>query len=395
MNVTRRTMLCLPGMLLADGACRAQGSPDVWAAWAASPFEILGPEEAHGVLVYLHAEGLEDQPVALIFAEMAKVAKWDVLRINRRSIVDTEANDPALLQFISSQIDRVRRNGYGRVVVGGISRGGWLAMCAARLPTLDAAIGLAPGATGSGPGEQERTGHALARQLVDAKTRHIAAIFVAEALDEDVARSGTAGVRQALASSGSRFMVVDCPPDLHGRPAASSGRFARRYRDCLLEFVKAVDGRGGEVPCPRSTGYAVGAEIGFPALDPELQKMPANADPAFKPFWGRWEGDDEDGTYMILETVDVRVESIFLRIGISDGPGRRNPFPRVSADIPFQLDGSRTRIYYKLFEGHPDMFMVKLKSESELEFMGQSSVRGRFRKLSIRLHKRTIVASER
>ena len=41
------------------------------------------------------------------------------------------------------------------------------------------------------------------------------------------------------------------------------------------------------------------------------------------------------------------------------------------------------------------MFVVKLKSSLELEFMGQSSVRGRFRKLSIRLHKRTIVASER
>jgi hypothetical protein len=380
-------MLCLPGMLLADGACRAQDSPGVWAAWAALPFEILGPEEAHGALLYLHAEGFEDQPVALIFAEMAKVAKWDVLRINRRSIVDIEANDPALLQFISSQIDRVRRNGYGRVVVGGISRGGWLALCAARLPTLDAAIGLAPEAAGSGPGEQERTGHALARQLVDAKTRRTAAIFLAEALDEDVARSGAVGVRRTLASSGSRFIVVDRPPDLHGRPAASSGRFARRYRDCLLEFVQAVDGRGGEVRCSQSTGYAVGAEIGFPALDPALQKMPVNGDPAFKPFWGRWEGDDEDGTYVILETVDVRVESIFLRIGISDGPGRRNPFPRVSADIPFQLDGSRTRLYYKLFEDRPDMFVVKLTSESELEYTSQRSTQGRHRKFSIRLHK--------
>ena len=72
-------MLGLPGMLLVGGVCRAQGSMDVWATWAASPFEVLGPEEAHGVLLYLHAEGLEDQPVALIFAEMARVAQWDVL----------------------------------------------------------------------------------------------------------------------------------------------------------------------------------------------------------------------------------------------------------------------------------------------------------------------------
>ena len=381
---------CWPPVRVARRAHRMFGLPG-----QLPRFEILGPEEAHGALLYLHAEGLEDQPVAPIFAEMARVAQWDVLRINRRSVVDIEANDADLLEFISSQIDRVRRNGYSRAVVGGISRGGWLALSAATLPTLDATIGLAPGAAGSDTGELERAGHSLARQLVDAKTRRVAAFFFAEALDEDAARHGAAAVRQALASSGSRFMIVDRPPDLLGRPAASSGRFARRYRDCLLEFVQAVDGRSGEVPCRRSTGYAVGAEIGFPALEPELQKIPANADPALEPFWGRWEGDDEDGTYMILETVDVRFESIFLRIGISDGPGRGRHFPRVSRDVPFQLAGGRTRIYHKLFEGHPDVFVVKLKSESELEFMGQSSVRGRFRKLSIRLHKRTIVDSER
>ena len=351
MNVSRRMVLGLPGMLLADGACRAQGSTDVWAAWAASPFEILGPEEAHGALLYLHAEGGEDQPVASIFAEMAKVAQWDVLRINRRSFVDIETNDTALLQFISSQVDRVRRNGYSRVVAAGISRGGWLALSAATLPGLDAAIGLAPAVAGSGPGKLERTGHALARQFVDAKTRRIAAFFLAEDLDNDAAWQGAAAIRRALASSGSRFMVVDRPPDLHGRSAASSGRFTRRYRDCLLEFVQAGDGRGGEVPCSRSAGYAVGAEIGFPTLDPAFQQMPANADPAFKPFWGRWEGDDEDGTYMIVETVDVRIESLFLRIGISGGPGRGDPFPRVSTDIPFQLDGSRTRTLLQALRG--------------------------------------------
>lgn len=222
------------------------------------------------------------------------------------------------------------------------------------------------------------------------RTRRIAAFFLAEGLDEDAARHGAAAVRRTLASSGSGFMVMDRPPDLHGRSAASSGRFTRRYRDCLLEFVQAADGRGGEVPRSRSTGYAVGAEIGFPALDPALQKLPANADPAFKPFWGRWEGDDEDGNYMILEAVDAHIESIFLRIGISNGPGRGGSFPRVSRDLAFQLDGSRTRIYYKLFEGHPDMLVVKLKSESELEYRGQRSVRGRIRRFNIRLHKRTI-----
>jgi hypothetical protein len=41
------------------------------------------------------------------------------------------------------------------------------------------------------------------------------------------------------------------------------------------------------------------------------------------------------------------------------------------------------------------MFVVKLKSESELEYMSQRNVSGRPRKFSILLHKRTIVDSER
>ncbi len=149
------------------------------------------------------------------------------------------------------------------------------------------------------------------------------------------------------------------------------------------------------MPCSWSTGYAVGADIGFPDLDPAFQTLPANADPSFKPFWGRWEGDDEEGNYIILEAVDVRLESIFLRIGISDGPGRGGPFPRIARDLGFQLDGGRTRIYHMLFDGRPDILAVKFKSESELEFTGHSSVRGRVRKLGIRLHKRIGVDSRR
>jgi hypothetical protein len=76
----------------------------------------------------------------------------------------------------------------------------------------------------------------------------------------------------------------------------------------------------------------------------------------------------------------------------------RTGLPNVWADwagSPFQLDGSRTRLYYKFFEGHPDMFVVKLTSDSELEFMSQRSDRSRLRKFNIPLHKRTVVVSER
>jgi len=376
-------VLSLPGLLLASGVCRSEEVTSVWSEWATSPFAIRGPEEADGLLLYLHEEGLEDQPVALVFVEMARVAQWDVLRINRRPFANHEANDSSVLEFVSERIDHVRRMGYGRVVVGGISRGGWLALSAATLPGVDAVISLAPGTTDFDQRE-ERTRIVPVHRLAAARAKRVAVFFFEGDSHPDMAEHGTAAVRRALQGTGSSFMVVDRPADLPDRSAASGGRFTRRYRDCLVQFAQDVAGRAGEVQCSRSSGYAVGDEIGFPAPDPALRKLPATADPAFGPFWGRWEGDDEHGAYMILQAVDVRLDGIVLRIGLSSGPGNRYPFAGVSEDLAFQIDGSRTCLYYRFPRGD-DILAVRLKSESELEYEGQ---RGRNRsKFRIRLRK--------
>jgi len=92
--------------------------------------------------------------------------------------------------------------------------------------------------------------------------------------------------KRALKAAGATFMITDRPPDMQGPWAAEGGRFVRRYRDCLLQFIQRADLPVGEVECSTSSGYAVGADIDFPAHTVFPKEMPPNADPAFAPFWG-------------------------------------------------------------------------------------------------------------
>lgn len=318
---------------------------------------------------------------------MARVAQWDILRINRRQHVDHEDNDAEILEFVSSRVAHERREGYDHIVAGGISRGGWLALSASAAG-VDAVIGLAPRTMSPDAGGQQSALNILLQRLSAARARRIAAIFFDEDSENGMDTLYRAAIRRVLERNSSRFMLANRLPDLQGRAAASGGRFVRRYRDCLVQFVQSGDARAGEVQCSPTGGYAVGSEIDFPAFDPALREFPGNADPALRAFWARWEGDDENGIYMIMEAVGIDPEGIVLRIGGSSAPGTRNRTAGLADDLVFQLDGSRKRLYHKFRDGH-DLVAVQVKSESELEYQVQRTVDGRFRTLRIRLSKRT------
>lgn len=387
MNIPRRSFFGLSCGLLVDRSCWAQAPTyAVWSEWVGSPFEIYGPGVANGLLVYLHEEGMEDQPVALIFAAMARIAQWDVLRINRRSPVDHEGNDARILDFISSRVAHQRREGYDHVIVGGIARGGWLALSAAAVAGVDAVISLAPKTTVLDAEEQEAARADLCRRLAAAKARRIAAFFFDEAHNATM-------VRDVLRQTDSRFMIVD-RAELRDESAARSGRFTRRYRDCLVQFAESYAASGGEVECPPPTGYAVASELGFPAIDPARAKLPAYADPAFGAFWGRWGGDDENGVYVVLETVGITPDGIILRIGRSSGPGERYWRGEMPRNFEFQLDGSRRRVYYR-FRNGDELLVVEVKSERELEYQVRRTVQGRFHASAVRLSRHAADAPAR
>src|SRR5476651_1840481 len=117
--------------LLASAFPPAHAQPFVWAQWEEKTIPRRGPASADGLLIYLHplvAMDVAKAPIMNFFADMARAANWDILRINRLAYVDVDTEDDNQLRFIAEQVDRARREGYRRVVLGGHLRGAWLAV---------------------------------------------------------------------------------------------------------------------------------------------------------------------------------------------------------------------------------------------------------------------------
>jgi hypothetical protein len=339
---------CLLGNLCA--AQQTSPPASIWAEWEGDPAERYGPDVASGVFLYFHgsrpaARSSNRISVLALFAEMAKAAKWDILRIDRSPQSDYEADDGRILQFTAEQVAQARREGYKRVYVGGVSRGGWLALSSAQLPGIDGVVGLTPGTSLLNAASLDRQAEELARRVSDAKAKRVAAVLLEGDPREYVQGGRGAILRKALERTTSRFMIVDRPPGLLGHHAVGKGRFVRRYRDCLLQFLLFETLGPGEDVCSASNGYAAGAEIGFPKVEP-LMSLPSGVDRRFAHFLGRWEGDDETGAYVIAQSVAADAESITFLHGYSPAPGSRTtPWLR---GLRFRFDRNRAQIISRM-----------------------------------------------
>lgn len=364
MKIFRAMLFVIVVLLAAAGTSRAQNLSLVWSEWDTSAVQKQGPELADGILLYFHRWSSGDatkEPIPGIFVEMAKVANWDILRINRHPFVDGEQSDGDVLQVVADRIARARQQGYRKVILGGGERGGWLALSAAALPGVDAAIGLAPGRAFG------RTQLMLARDILANRLAHVGATRIAVFFFEgdrveQLEERRSVAIRRELEQSSASFMIVDHPPGLHGPNAMWMGRLARRYRDCLLRLIGEVGLPAGEVRCSPSTGYAAGADIGFPVSGSSPGLTDAN--PAFLPYLGRWEGDDEWGSYLILEAASIDANSIEFRAGWAEMVGSDRP-PSTGRYI-FHLNGSDGSIVYKP-DGGPGNLMARLLGTTELE----------------------------
>jgi predicted esterase len=336
-----RLLLALVGFFLVGGTCRAQNLNFVWAEWGTTALEKRGPDVADGLLIYFHGTGIagaDKLPLPGIFVEMAKVATWDILRINRLPLVDYESQDDDILQFVEKQIVRARQDGYTRIILSGSSRGGWLALSGAALDGVDGVIGFAPGTVGLQEALLERQRDELARRLSTSKAKRVAAFFFEGDPRENVKGGRGPAIQRALQSAGAAYMVVDQPPDLHGHSAAGLGRFTRRYRDCLLQFMIGSEVKPGENQCDQTGGYAVGSDIRFPTRDPTV-RFPLYADKAYAPYIGRWEGDDQAGAYTILQATEIGHQHLSMLLGHSPSPFSRTMRPWIR-ELRFVLDQS-------------------------------------------------------
>jgi hypothetical protein len=365
-----RTALCAMVVVVLFGQqlCLAQDLSSVWSEWEFSAVPKRGPAGAKALFIYLHAKSVDalSVPIAILFTEMARIAQWDILRINWYLPADDEKLDAIILKRLSDEITSARNAGYKRIVVGGVSRGGWLALSAAALPGIDVVIGLAPGTTILKRPELERTRDLLAQRLAHAKAKRVAAFFFDGDPREAVEERRAVVIRRALQRTRSAYMIVDRPPDLYAHVAAGSGRFVRRYRDCLLQFAQGDDETAGEVHCPPASGYAIGADIGLPASDGPGE-LPSDASPAIAPYWGRWEGDDDLGTYVSMEAIDAREKVIVFRTGYSNTPWVPEPRTWVR-DISFELNEGDGYLRDANPPRSDKLTVLWPKSAAELEF---------------------------
>jgi hypothetical protein len=108
----------------------------------------------------------------------------------------------------------------------------------------------------------------------------------------------------------------------------------------------------------------MGAEIGFPAPGP-APRLAADANPAFAPYLGRWEGDDDYGAYLILQSVEVKPRYVIFKVGFSEYSGERLTW---MTDYPFELDYElHGCIAYRPFPTGSDGSWATLKSATEME----------------------------
>jgi hypothetical protein len=210
-----------------------------------------GPATARGAYVWAHgraaggqdSRGSQPQPHVRVFNN----AGYDVLRFDRAPETD-ETEDAAA--WLRGALQRLRAEGYTRIVVGGQSRGGWNALQALDQPGLvDAVVAIAPAAHGATGSPAWAWALDDLRRVVGAARNPAARVIVANfARDEfDPAPEGRASIFRGLAqpSRVGGLLFLDRPPEVSGHAGGSDSRFTLRYGACLLDFAEGRAKRCG------------------------------------------------------------------------------------------------------------------------------------------------------
>jgi hypothetical protein len=358
MAVFNRLIAALAMLLTTPGHGRAE-NPDapIWCQWETEEVERLGPEKASGALFYFHGyrASMDNTaaPIPHVFAAMAKAAKWDLVRVNRRREADLEADDGRILDVVARHVAQARREGYKHIVMAGWSRRGWLALTAATLDQVDAVIGIAPGVHGISTEGLEGSRDRLAQRLQQAKARRMAAFFFDGDWLEDVPERRAVVIRRALQRTSSTFMVVDRPFDLYGHGGGQSGAFDKKYRDCLVWFAQAQEELPGEARCP------FGDQLAMPT-------PAAYGDGALAAYWGLWEGVDDSKAWITMRSLKLYREWEGITFELVHSPRAGTGFELVTGLHGFQFDVPRKRIYAQL-DNRSGRLIARLKSTEELE----------------------------
>lgn len=277
---------------------------DFWEEPAFRDRPLAGPGAAVGVVVYNH--GNDDfkeeseapvQPLMRLFAEEG----WDVVKFARaRAADDVRAAEEALV----AEVAALRARGYGRIVLAGPSRGGWLALMAATRVPVFAVVATSPGGFGTRQDGARRSFAELRTRLRQIRAERVVVVDMPG--DPRVEAVGGRGAMFRAALAGVPALVIDRPPGFTGHAGAVTGRFARVYGDCILRFVAQ-----GDAGCDTASGRAAAEDVPLPA---EARAVPPRG------LLGRWVGIYANGDVRVLVVTDADADSARIVWAWGAGP---------------------------------------------------------------------------
>lgn len=219
---------------------------DAGAGWSLVPdgrFLWQGPTAARGAYVWAHgraaggqdSRGSQPQPHVRVFNN----AGYDVLRFDRDP--QTDETDTAAA-WLKHALQVLRAQGYGRIVIGGQSRGAWNALQALDTPGLvDGVVAVAPAAHGATGSPAWAWALDDLQQVVRAArsplARVVVANFAGDEFDPDPVRRATL-FRSLGAPRIGALLFLDRPQEITGHGGGADARFTLRYGSCLLEFIE-------------------------------------------------------------------------------------------------------------------------------------------------------------
>jgi pimeloyl-ACP methyl ester carboxylesterase len=310
-------------------------------AWAlgldpAFPGGLLGPRHAVGVVLWSHGRSLsyEDwKSPSPPYLEALRAAGWDVLRFDR--LRDDDMLGPSSRR-LAAYADRLKSEGYRRVVLAGQSFGAFLSLMAAdRSNNVDAVVATAPAAFGSFSefyDSWQLNATRLYPLLAKVKRARVMLFYFH---DDDFDPGGRdAKSRDILEQRGLPFAVISQPEYLTGHWASGTGLFMRRFGSCIRDFI-ADDALKGRFACTPVWGNEPSADLSLPSelVHPHqpIKAVLSGSSPQVTsaveaaPVREAWYGLYPNGREVLLAIENVRGNRLMAVYAIGPGIQRNEP----------------------------------------------------------------------
>jgi dienelactone hydrolase len=300
---------------------------------------LRGPGAALGAVIWSHGKAaMADESNTAIQPYLAslRAAGWDVFRLNRTVMSDNQ-NDSE--HEFGHSVDRLKGEGYGRIVLAGQSFGAWISLLlAGERGDLHAVIATAPAAYGTWRSERGGLSHwdLNASHLYDILGRvqptRVLLFFFA---NDDFDPGGRGPRAEAiLAQRNIPHLIVDRPPGLAGHGAARSAAFRALFGPCIVAFVAPESAPGATLCTP---GAGAGQPTGEVRLPEDLRLEPPSpgAPAAIAALSGRWWGWLDNGreVEVVVEKVTPGEATFVYAYGPGDSAGSKPGYVRRTGKI--------------------------------------------------------------